>query len=162
MWSDHHSLALGDRAPAVRIVIIGPWSSMYCRRISGLAPPTEHRKESLKGFGGRFGQPVQKRSRTEFCPFAKREKISDRCRKQGNKFLPQAEIGPLMRACAFTSATWEQKGADGYGSWQSLPPSLQLPLKKSLRSFVSGSAAAPRSGRTPKISCKVFRVELWS
>ena len=35
-------------------------------------------------------------------------------------------------------------------------------LNKSLRSLVSGSAAAPSSGPTWKISCNVFNVELWS
>jgi hypothetical protein len=35
-------------------------------------------------------------------------------------------------------------------------------LNRSLRSLVSGSAAAPSSGPTWKISCNVFRVELWS
>jgi hypothetical protein len=47
-------------------------------------------------------------------------------------------------------------------SLSSPAPSPQLPLKKSLRSFVSGFAAAPKSGSTRKISCNVFNVELWS
>jgi len=43
-----------------------------------------------------------------------------------------------------------------------LPFSGQFLLKKSLRSLVPGFAAPPRSGSTPKISCNVFKVELWS
>lgn len=48
-------------------------------------------------------------------------------------------------------------------SAQSLQSSLpQFPLKKSLRSLVAESAAAPSNGSTSKISCNVFNVELWS